>query len=420
MVAISFVSLLLVPASLRIKSSRLTYDSHGQILSSSTSIHPRHLRKDSLKDISVNVAQGTFNSSYNREVQSLTNENQSAIDLVKGKARISRKAGVKDASDESLHKIVSRPNSPPISPLIEIVLQDIPQDFTAKTQSNANKKQVKTVRKIRNFLKAGVKDIPRIVHSTLGLLSLLVGLHHMVDILFINTFSKFIKVPTVICTGMLHGIVGLFGIRRLNFKQKKESARNAMFWPAPIQSTWLTFASLSEWGQGSNALISMWNIPFAGFTIFNLLLTLWQLSEVMTKTGTTSITKDTIWFKNSAKNALCVEFSYLLWMQIQMGALLYITCTVPRLTFSTFMNTFPNMQSLLANLALNTAFFNNLAIFIATLLRYKILSKPNLDNKIVFSVPLVSSILIVWKVFSCFLGSYGGAMSASFFSLIFK
>merc|ERR1712238_418842 len=101
------------------------------------------------------------------------------------------------------------------------------------------------------------------------------------------------------------------------------------------------------------------------------------------------------------------------------------------------MDTYPKMQLLLANLALNTAFFNNLAIFLATLLRYKILRKPTTarlsstttnttmkallqDNKVVFSLPLFSSIFIVWKVLSCFFFSYDGSMSSSFISLIFQ
>merc|ERR1712238_441382 len=110
--------------------------------------------------------------------------------------------------------------------------------------------------------------------------------------------------------------------------------------------------------------------------------------------------------------------------------------------FTTFMDTYPKMQLLLANLALNTAFFNNLAIFLATLLRYKILRKPTTtrlssttttstttnttmkallqDNKVVFSLPLFSSIFIVWKVLSCFFFSYDGSMSSSFISLIFQ
>lgn len=397
MVAIfHLIPLLFVPSRSRIKSRTLTYVSSSHTLSSPTSTHSRHL-KDFFTNISVNIPQS--NPNYISD---------------------NTKAEVKDASAGSLHNIESTPLNIAISHSRETVLQDIPQDFITKTQSNANKNHGKSVKKIRNFLKAGVSDILRIAHSTIGTLSLLIGLHHMVDILLIKTFSEAITVRTIICTGMLHSFVGIFGIRRLNFRQKKEAARNAMFWPAPIQGTWLTLASLCEWGQGSGALFSMWGIPFAAFTAFNLFLTLWQLSEVMTKTGTTSMAKDTIWFKNSAKNALCVEFSYLFWMQIQMGTLFYIICRVPRTTFSTFMDTFPNMQFLLANLALNTAFFNNLAIFIATLLRYKILSKPSHDNKIVFSVPLISSIFIVWKVLSCFLFNYGGAMSVAFFSLIFN
>jgi len=273
-------------------------------------------------------------------------------------------------------------------------------------------------RKVQKFLKAGVKDTIRIVHSTVGLASILVGLHHMIEVVIIKSFSDVFTARTIIWSGILHTLVGTFGIRRLHFKNKKESARNAMFWPAPIQNAWLTSVSLTEWGQGSGAFVSMWKAPFAAFTTFNLILTVWQLLEVLKKTGP-SKTSDTIWLEDSKKNAILVEFAYLFWMQIQMGTALYVSRFVPLPIFSTFMDTYPEMRYLLSNLALNTAFFNNLAIFIATLLRYKVMSKPSHDNAIVFSIPLLSSILIVWKVLSCFFLTDGGAMSASFFSLIF-
>merc|ERR1711957_851880 len=131
----------------------------------------------------------------------------------------------------------------------------------------------------------------------------------------------------------------------------------------------------------------------------------------------------TVYGSRRAHNAILVEFSYLLWMQLQMGTVLYIvacsSCSV--VEFSSFMDVFPNMQSLLSNLALNTAFFNNLAVFVATLVRYKLVSRPKnqYDNVIVFSLPLLSSVFIVWKVLSCFFLSYDGTMSASFFSLLF-
>ena len=172
--------------------------------------------------------------------------------------------------------------------------------------------------------------------------------------------------------------------------------------------------------QGSGAFFSMENPLFFVFTACNVLLTCWQLSEIFQKTGDPSRTTDVIWFKKSSHNAILVEFSYLLWMQLQMGAVLYIMCLVPLQDFSDFMDAFPKMQNLLSNLALNTAFFNNLAIFVATLLRYKVVSKPNNYNIYVFSLPLLSSIYIVWKVLSCFILSYDGTMSSSFFSLFFK
>lgn len=320
--------------------------------------------------------------------------------------------------------------APPAAPLPSLTTYD--ERSSSSSQGNKNHQRTKTTsyRKIRKFFKAGTLDIPRICHSIVGLSSILVGLHHMIKVLLLSSFTNVeCKVSAIVCTGCIHTLAGLLGIRRLNFKSDKEAARNAMFWPAPIQSLWLASVSLTEWGQGSGAFLSMGNSLFTAFTTFNVLLTVWQLSEILRKTGVRgsgsgSNKQDSIWFQKSAHNAILVEFSYLLWMQLQMGTVLYIvacrSCSVG--DFSIFMDAFPNMQSLLSNLALNTAFFNNLAVFVATLVRYNLVSKPKkkYDNVIVFSLPLLSSIFIVWKVLSCFFLSYDGTMSASFFSLLFK
>lgn len=157
---------------------------------------------------------------------------------------------------------------------------------------------------------------------------------------------------------------------------------------------------------------------FTIFTTFSIVLTFWQLSEVWRRTGK-SKTRDAIWFKEGWKNAFLTEFSYLLWMQLQFGAVLYIQSTVISKNFINFMDEFPRMQSLLANLAMNTAFFNNLVVFMATLARYKLLSQPNKENVLIFSIPLVTSGLIVYKIFDCFFRAYDGKMCSSFLLLLF-
>jgi len=289
-------------------------------------------------------------------------------------------------------------------------------NYNKKYNWNKNKKI------LHHFFNAGTLDVYRISHSIIGLLSIGIGLYHMVEVLFWNSFTDTeCTIGTILFCGFVHTTTGLFGVRRLNFNNKREAARNAMFWPAPIQSLWLSTVSLTEWGQGSDAVFSIWDSPYyTAFTVFNVLLTFWQLSEVLTKTGNSSRTKDTIWFQQSSHNAVLVEFSYLLWMQLQMGTVLYMTHHVSMEDFQSYMDTYPKMQSLLSNLALNTAFFNNLAIFLATMLRYKLISvsisigdddknnnnnnnnSNNHNNIIVFALPLISSVYIVWKVLSCF------------------
>jgi len=107
--------------------------------------------------------------------------------------------------------------------------------------------------KIQRFAKAGVKDHFRIIHSLVGLSSILLGFHHMMEVLIVSSFTLAeISIGTIIGTGLVHTCTGLFGIRRLHFHNPKEAARNAMFWPAPIQALWLASVSLTEWGYVYN------------------------------------------------------------------------------------------------------------------------------------------------------------------------
>jgi len=286
------------------------------------------------------------------------------------------------------------------------------------TVSHSKKSNTLLKSKIQKFAKAGRADVYRIIHSSFGIASLVIGSNHLLNIGFLRNFLEPLSRSCIILTGSIHSMCGMFGVRRLKLNNKKEAARNAMFWPTMLQNIWFFTASLTEWGLGSKALLSMFSTPFILITLLGVGITFWQLSEVWFKTGMEK-TKDSIWFKDRWKNAILVEFSYLIWIQIQMGAMLYTGLTVSHCDFLNFMKTFPSMHSLLSNLALNTAFFNNLVVFLATLLRYKIVSKPNQDNAIMFSLPVVTSLFIVWKVLACFFGAYGGQMSSSFVSLLF-
>lgn len=289
----------------------------------------------------------------------------------------------------------------------------------SNTKGQSKKSNAELKPKIQKFIKAGRADIYRIIHSSLGIASLVIGSNHLFHITVLHDFLKPITGAGILLTGSVHCMCAMFGVRRLKLNNKKEAARNAMFWPAMLQNLWFFVASLTEWGRGPYAMISMFSMPFTLVTILGLTLTIWQLSEVLLKTGRKK-TKDSIWFQESWKNALLVEFCYLIWIQIQMGATLYVGTTVSHNDFLDFMNTFPRMHSLLSNLALNTAYFNNLVVFLATLLRYKLVSKPNHDNAIMFALPVITSIVIVWKVLSCFFGAYGGGMCSSFITLLFR
>ena len=131
----------------------------------------------------------------------------------------------------------------------KILVEKPPLSASETYEKQQGRGEWKAYHNVQKLLKAGTLDVPRIFHSLLGFSSILVGLHHMVEVLIISSFTDVeCDLLTIILSGCVHTFAGLLGIRRLNFKNKKEAARNAMFWPAPIQSFWLASASLTEWG----------------------------------------------------------------------------------------------------------------------------------------------------------------------------
>jgi len=104
------------------------------------------------------------------------------------------------------------------------------------------------VRKLKGFIQSAASDKYRISHSFVGVSSLAVGFHHFYDIAVVHSFTQHLSPGMVGVTGILHTSCGMLGMRRLRFGNEKEAARNAMFWPVPLQNLWLTGAALSEWG----------------------------------------------------------------------------------------------------------------------------------------------------------------------------
>lgn len=116
------------------------------------------------------------------------------------------------------------------------------------TTRHSKKNNTKLLFKIKKFLKAGRADIYRIIHSSFGIASLVIGTNHLINIGFLRNFLEPLSRSSIILTGSIHCMCGVFGVRRLKLNNKKEAARNAMFWPTMLQNIWFFTASLTEWG----------------------------------------------------------------------------------------------------------------------------------------------------------------------------
>ena len=105
----------------------------------------------------------------------------------------------------------------------------------------------------------------------------------------------------------------------------------------------------------------MYERSFILLTILNICLTVWQLAEVWWKSGMDN-TKDTIWFPEAWQNAIGVEVMYLFFAQVQMLCLLCVWTQSTHQEVLAFTESCPEMQHILANAAVNTAFLNNLLV----------------------------------------------------------
>ena len=170
--------------------------------------------------------------------------------------------------------------------------------------------------------------------------------------------------------------------------------------------------------QGQDALISTYGLPFILFTGTNLLLTEWQLAEVFLHTGEGKTEDKALWLKEPWKNVLLAEMAYVVWIQIQMIAVFWVSTMTGPMDYLAYADQHPVFENFVANIAMNTAFFNNLVIFLATLLRYKMLPNPNKFSVPLYAISVLQAPYSVWNVLWGLWGPDGGGAGDGYIQVV--
>jgi len=259
-------------------------------------------------------------------------------------------------------------------------------------------------RRVQQLGKAAKVSLQRKVHTAMGLGSLLLGGIHLLN-LMLHGFSVELPQQEILLAGTFHILTALMGLPRINWADKKEAARNIMIGPVPIQNIGLIWASLSEWTQGSDAVLSMYSEPFAAFAILNVCIALWQTcaSNVSSGASKSEQQKTGIWFGNASMNALVTLLTYTGIFIAFFSEPLFIRQTIDIGAQCNFAASHPEYSNILGNILLNSVFFNNFAVFEATLVKYKVLTPTQAAT---IYLPLQVAVII--RSLSSFLLADGG------------
>jgi hypothetical protein len=170
----------------------------------------------------------------------------------------------------------------------------------------------------------------------------------------------------------------------------------------------LVGACLTEWTQGADAAISMYSEPFYVLTAIDLLIATWQTSVSYVSGGAdeTERQKSGIWFESPDMNMLVTFMTYMGVQMVYFAKVLFIRqCQAPAAQCD-FVASHPDYSTCLSNLFMNTAFFNNFAVFEATLVKYKLIT--SFQASAIY-LPLTAGVLVV-ILRSFFLADGGQAM----------
>lgn len=203
----------------------------------------------------------------------------------------------------------------------------------------------------------------------------------------------------VCAIGFFHISTAFFGNTLLR-KNKAEAPRNAMIWPVPYQNLWLTATALSEWSRGSDALVKMTSVPMMLFTAITLAIALWQTSESFANSDDHPL----IPFKSRLTNT-AVTFSTYTGFLVAFSSLALGICVADIVSpghgkefITSLVDAHPAYGFFVSNVFMNFAWANNLAVLLATLLKYKVVNRRQLQF-----VYLSVTILVLQGIITCLL-----------------
>ncbi|CAB9531673.1 expressed unknown protein [Seminavis robusta] len=326
-----------------------------------------------------------------------------------------------DVAKPGVDKDLHHDSNTPLMPHSSAALSDFTEHGDGinvlQPQHSTPEKAVKNIshKRVKQLGRAGTASIQQGLHSAFGLGSVLFGSQHFMHLLT-NGFEAPISQEKILALGAMHVLVAFAGLPRLDWKNEKEAARNAMIWPVPVQNLWLVLASVTEFTQGQDALVSIGSTPFMAFSALNIVIAAWQSSQSFVSGGASEAEKQKsgIWYENPLKNAAAAVLSYTLPIMVFGFELMHLGGNVGQEQIIQFASSHPDHSNLAVNVFLNTCFVNNIAIFGATLVKYKVVP----TGKMAIFYEVFASAVIFGAFFVFAVGGDGGMMMQDLVDLL--
>ena len=229
-------------------------------------------------------------------------------------------------------------------------------------------------KRLKIMLRAASLDHTRLTHASLGLASLGSGVHHVLHVCTQGWTSDVCLTETSI-VGAIHIACCAAGLFRLEFRNAAERARNACFWPILPGNIWMLWSSLTEWGCGSHAPLSVYNPALQAFTVVNIVLAFYQLAEVYMAGSDPKQQKIGIWMEGGFVNSFSMFWSYQSITLMLYFAQLWISLTTDSASLTSFIDRYPEFANVVTHAQIDTAFASNLGAFLVTLFKYKACDK---------------------------------------------
>jgi len=211
----------------------------------------------------------------------------------------------------------------------------------------------------------------RFTHSALGFGSLYLGGSHLAGALATGLTAPMTK-EYILLQGGFHTLAALAGTLRINWKVERPRMLN--FASAVPFAAWCTYVSLSQFAAADGAWVDVWHPAFLTSTAIFLLFNAY-VGTLNYEWGPPIDRKQGLLFEQKWQNLLLYTLTSAIFLQAEGGAILTIAASGHAQEFKELLDVHPVLGNLIANAYIDTAFFNNYALFISTLYKYKVLSE---------------------------------------------